>query len=108
MQLQQFKHCTCWHKKVVIISGRQFSARTVNAIAKQAGSDEVLADQLPEDKVEPFALWLLEYKHVKVVGDGGNDAPAMAIASIGIALWAVLVPMLLLKPQTSHAFRMGF
>ncbi|MBL0323146.1 MAG: cation-translocating P-type ATPase [Ignavibacteria bacterium] len=71
-------------KKVVIISGD--NQRTVNAIAKQAGIDEAFGDQLPEDKVERIRSLVAEYKHVGMVGDGVNDAPAMAIASIGTAM----------------------
>ncbi|MBK7576338.1 MAG: cation-translocating P-type ATPase [Ignavibacteria bacterium] len=74
-------------KKVVIISGD--NQRTVNAIAKQAGIDEAFGDQLPEDKVERIRSLVAEYKHVGMVGDGVNDAPAMAIASIGIAMGGV-------------------
>jgi len=74
-------------KKVVMISGD--NQRTVDAVAKQAGIDEAYGDQLPEDKVERVRTLLIEYGHVGMVGDGANDAPAMALASIGIAMGSV-------------------
>ncbi len=74
-------------KKVVILSGD--NQRTVDAIAKEAGIDEAYGDLLPEDKVERIRALVAEYGHVGMVGDGVNDAPAMALANIGIAMGGV-------------------
>jgi Zn2+/Cd2+-exporting ATPase len=69
---------------VVMLSGD--NQRTADAIAKQVGIDEARGDLLPEDKVA--AVKALREKHgsVGMVGDGVNDAPAMATATIGIAM----------------------
>lgn len=71
-------------EKVVMLSGD--NQRTVNAIAKQAGIDEAHGDLLPENKVERIKTLLSEYKYVGMIGDGVNDAPALATASLGIAM----------------------
>ena len=73
-------------EQVVMLSGD--NQRTADFIARQVGIDEARGDLLPDDKVE--AVKALRAKHGVVgrVGDGGNDAPAMATASIGIAMGA--------------------
>ncbi|MHA3773073.1 heavy metal translocating P-type ATPase [Verrucomicrobiota bacterium sgz303538] len=71
-------------KKVVMLSGD--NQRTVDAIARQAGIDEAQGDLLPDQKIERVHLMLREYGAVGMVGDGVNDAPAMAAATIGIAM----------------------
>lgn len=71
-------------KKVVMLSGD--NQRTVDAIAKQVGIDEAQGDLLPDQKIERVHRMLREYGVVGMVGDGVNDAPAMAAATIGIAM----------------------
>ena len=60
--------------------------RTASAIAKEAGLDSYIAECLPETKVEHVKRLLTEYKSVGMVGDGINDAPALATATSGIAM----------------------
>jgi Cd2+/Zn2+-exporting ATPase len=62
--------------------------RTVNAIARQAGVDEAHGDLLPDQKIERVRSLLAEHKHVGMIGDGVNDAPAMVAATVGIAMGA--------------------
>ena len=62
--------------------------RTARAIAEEVGIDEVCAELLPEDKVSALEDLLALHHHVGMVGDGINDAPALAKASIGIAMGA--------------------
>ncbi|MBB6669296.1 heavy metal translocating P-type ATPase [Cohnella nanjingensis] len=59
---------------------------TADAIAKEAGIDLVFSELLPEDKVNMVKQLKQTYGHVAMVGDGVNDAPALAVSSVGIAM----------------------
>lgn len=61
---------------------------TAQAIAQEAGIDEVHAELLPEDKVRAVETLVGKYDQVAMVGDGVNDAPALGRASLGIAMGA--------------------
>ncbi|MEO6005431.1 MAG: heavy metal translocating P-type ATPase [Opitutus sp.] len=71
-------------EKVIMLSGD--NQRTVDAIAKQVGIDEARGDLLPDDKVAAIKSLLQKHASVGMVGDGVNDAPAMAIATVGLAM----------------------
>ena len=73
-------------KSVVMLTGD--NEGTARAIAECAGVDEYKAQLLPEDKVEAVKQFRLKYGKVAMVGDGVNDAPAMATADVGIAMGA--------------------
>lgn len=55
-------------------------------IASQVGIQELACDLLPEEKVKIAEKWKRQYKRVAMVGDGINDAPALATATVGIAM----------------------
>src|SRR3546814_12957688 len=57
-----------------------------HAIARETGIDEVYAELLPEQKVEAIERLVAQHGRVAMVGDGVNDAPAMARAGLGIAM----------------------
>ncbi len=71
-------------RKVVMLSGD--NQRTASFIAKQVGIDEARGDLLPEEKVTAVKSLRAEHEIVGMVGDGVNDAPAMATATVGIAM----------------------
>jgi Cd2+/Zn2+-exporting ATPase len=73
-------------KEVIMISGD--NQKTAEAIAKKVGIDKARGDLLPDDKVREISELVAKYKHVGMIGDGVNDAPALAHASVGIAMGA--------------------
>lgn len=74
-------------QKVIMLSGD--NQRTASAIAKQAGIDEAIGDLMPDQKVDHVKKLVAQYTHVGMIGDGVNDAPALAIASVGFAMGAI-------------------
>jgi Cd2+/Zn2+-exporting ATPase len=74
-------------EKVVMISGDNH--KTVELIAKAVGIDEFHSELLPEDKVRLVSELKTRFGGIAMVGDGINDAPALAAATIGIAMGAM-------------------
>ena len=71
-------------EKVVMLSGD--NQKTVDAISRQVGIDEAIGGLLPDDKIARVKELHVKYKFVGMIGDGVNDAPAMAAATVGIAM----------------------
>ena len=70
--------------KVAMLTGDR--ARTASVIARVTGVSLVYADLLPEDKVKQVQALREQYGHVLMVGDGVNDAPALAAATVGMGM----------------------
>lgn len=73
-------------KRVIMLTGD--SARIAKRVGDELGVDEVQADLLPEDKVNAIVAFQQQGHSVAMIGDGVNDAPALARAQVGIAMGA--------------------
>ena len=71
-------------ERTIMLTGD--NARVAAAIAKQAGLTDLRADLMPEDKVTAIRELDKTFDHVAMIGDGVNDAPALANATVGIAM----------------------
>lgn len=71
-------------EKTVMLTGD--NTRTAEAVAKQVGVTDVRAELLPEEKLNFIKDLRKDYEHVAMIGDGVNDAPALAAASVGVAM----------------------
>jgi Cd2+/Zn2+-exporting ATPase len=71
-------------EQVVMLTGD--NERVARRIADEVGIDEVQAELLPEEKVTVIEELVSRYEHVAMVGDGVNDAPALATATLGVAM----------------------
>jgi len=73
-------------QRIVMLTGD--NEDTARAVAQKTGVDSFMAELLPEDKVEAVQSLVREFDAAAMVGDGVNDAPAMAVATFGIAMGA--------------------
>ena len=71
-------------QKTIMLTGDNY--QTAQAIANEVGIDEFHAELLPGDKVEAIKKLLAQFQQVAMVGDGINDAPALAAATMGISM----------------------
>jgi Cd2+/Zn2+-exporting ATPase len=102
-------------EQIVMLTGD--NSRTAHSIAQQVGVDQVYAELLPEEKVDVIRKLQKQYGSVAMVGDGINDAPALAQASVGIAMGAAgsdvaletadIVLMADRLQRLEHAIRLG-
>ena len=82
--LEAIKELKAMDLDVYMITGD--NERTAKAIAREVGIDNILADVLPENKAEVVEDLKSQGRHVGMVGDGINDAPALAAADVGFAI----------------------
>lgn len=73
-------------QRLIMLSGD--NQKTAAAIADKVGLDEAMGDLLPEDKVREIKNLVSKHRKVAMIGDGINDAPALAQATVGIAMGA--------------------
>jgi Cd2+/Zn2+-exporting ATPase len=73
-------------EQIVMLTGD--NQRTAQSVAQELGVDQVYAELLPEDKVSVIRQLQKQYHAIAMVGDGINDAPALAQASVGVAMGA--------------------
>lgn len=102
-------------EQIVMLTGD--NERTARSIAQEVGIEQVYAELLPEDKVSVIRRLQRQYQTVAMVGDGINDAPALAQASVGIAMGgqssdvaletADIVLMADSLEKLQHAIRLG-
>lgn len=78
------QHC---NKRVVMLTGD--NAAAARAVAAELGIEDVRVELMPEDKVRVIQQLIEEYGSTIMVGDGVNDAPAIATATVGIAMGAI-------------------
>jgi heavy metal translocating P-type ATPase len=71
-------------RQIVLLSGD--ARASVEAVARSIGIDQAFAEMLPEDKAEKIRALQRQGKVVAMIGDGINDAPALAVADVGISL----------------------
>ena len=71
-------------ERIIMLTGDNDT--TARSVAKKLGIDEIRAELLPEDKVEAIRELVKHRERVAMVGDGINDAPALAAATVGIAM----------------------
>ncbi|TAK29913.1 MAG: cadmium-translocating P-type ATPase [Chloroflexota bacterium] len=83
--LRQLRHAGI--ARLVMLTGD--SEPVARAIGDDLGIDEIRAHLLPQDKVEAVKELRQKYGHIGMVGDGVNDAPALAAADVGIAMGAI-------------------
>lgn len=73
-------------KAIIMLTGDNL--HVARSISEEAGVDRYMAQLLPEEKVNAVKALKAEYGHVGMVGDGVNDAPAMVVSDVGIAMGA--------------------
>lgn len=71
---------------LIMLTGDNYP--TAQAVAKLVGTDQVMSELLPEDKVSAIESIVAKYGQVAMIGDGVNDAPALARATLGVAMGA--------------------
>lgn len=71
-------------KKTIMLTGD--NRATANAIGQQVGVSEIQAELMPEDKLNYIKKLRSEYNNVAMIGDGVNDAPALAASTVGVAM----------------------